>query len=56
MGLDRIYPGVHKPVAEKMVQNGALLTEYMSGTNPDRENFSFPQQNRGRHVRCHDCH
>jgi DNA processing protein len=43
-GLDRIYPGLHKPVAEKMIQNGALLTEYMSGTNPDRENF--PSRNR----------
>lgn len=43
-GLDRIYPSIHKPVAEKMVQNGALLTEYMSGTNPDRENF--PSRNR----------
>jgi len=43
-GLDRIYPGLHKPVAEKMVKDGALLTEYMSGTNPDRENF--PSRNR----------
>ena len=38
-GLDRIYPSVHRPVAKKMVENGLLLTEYISGTNPDRQNF-----------------
>jgi DNA processing protein len=38
-GLDRIYPAVHRPTAVKMVENGMLLTEYMSGTNPDRQNF-----------------
>ena len=43
-GLDRIYPGAHRSVAEKMVQQGALLTEYPSGTIPDRENF--PARNR----------
>lgn len=43
-GLDRIYPSVHKSTAEKMLANGGLLTEYKSGTNPDRENF--PTRNR----------
>lgn len=43
-GLDRIYPEVHKPTAEKMLQHGGLLTEYISKTNPDRENF--PSRNR----------
>ena len=38
-GLDRIYPAVHRPTAVKMLQEGALLTEYLSGTNPDRQNF-----------------
>ena len=38
-GLDRIYPAVHRPAAVKMIQNGGLLTEYMSGTNPDKPNF-----------------
>jgi DNA processing protein len=38
-GLDRIYPAVHRPTAVKMIQNGALLTEYLSQTNPDRPNF-----------------
>ena len=38
-GLDRIYPASHRPTAVKMVQNGALLTEYLSQTNPDKQNF-----------------
>jgi DNA processing protein len=38
-GLDRIYPEVHRPIAVKMVQEGALLTEYLSQTNPDKQNF-----------------
>ncbi len=38
-GLDRIYPAAHRPTAVKMLQNGALITEYLSGTNPDRQNF-----------------
>ncbi len=43
-GLDRIYPSQHRPLAEKMIANGGLLTEFMSGTVPDRENF--PKRNR----------
>lgn len=43
-GLDRIYPALHKPTAVKMLEHGGLLTEYPSGTNPDRENF--PTRNR----------
>lgn len=38
-GLDRIYPAAHRPTAVKMIENGMILTEYMSGTNPDRQNF-----------------
>lgn len=38
-GLDRIYPAAHRPVAVKMLQDGALVTEYLSQTNPDRQNF-----------------
>ena len=38
-GLDRIYPATHRSTAVKMVQNGALMTEYLSLTNPDRPNF-----------------
>ncbi len=43
-GLDRIYPYANRSLAEKMLENGGLLCEYMSGTLPDRENF--PMRNR----------
>lgn|SRR6185437_8541879 len=43
-GLDRIYPSQNRSIAEKMLENGGLLSEYPSGTIPDRENF--PQRNR----------
>lgn len=38
-GLDRIYPHVHRKTAVDMLQHGGLLTEFLSGTNPDRHNF-----------------
>ena len=38
-GLDRIYPYQHKPTAVEMLKNGGLLTDFPSGTNPDRQNF-----------------
>ncbi len=38
-GLDRIYPVSHRGVAVEMLKNGGLLTEYVSGTNPDKGNF-----------------
>lgn len=38
-GLDRIYPSVHRQTAVDMVSHGGLLTEYMSGTSPERYNF-----------------
>lgn len=38
-GLDRIYPRNHRATAEQMVLHGALLTEYFSGTVPDKGNF-----------------
>lgn len=38
-GLDRIYPSVHRNTAVEMIQQGGLLTEFMSETNPDRQNF-----------------
>ena len=43
-GLDRIYPPEHRSYAREIEQNGALLTEFTSGTKPDRENF--PKRNR----------
>jgi len=43
-GLDRLYPPTNRDLAAKMIENGGLLTEFPSGTNPDRENF--PMRNR----------
>lgn len=43
-GLDRIYPWAHRETAAKMREQGGLLTEFISGTNPDRQNF--PRRNR----------
>lgn len=44
-GMDRIYPALHSNIARDMVAaNGAVITEYTSGTNPDREHF--PMRNR----------
>ncbi len=39
-GLDRIYPGVHRQDARRMCcEAGGLVTEFLSGTNPDKPNF-----------------
>ncbi|MFZ1749537.1 MAG: DNA-processing protein DprA [Saprospiraceae bacterium] len=43
-GLDRIYPAEHKSLSKKMIDNGAIMSEFVSGTLPDRENF--PMRNR----------
>lgn len=38
-GLDTIYPSLHRSTAANMVRQGGLLTEYISGTIPDKRNF-----------------
>ena len=38
-GLDRIYPSLHRKTAIDMLRQGGLLTEFLSGTNPDKHNF-----------------
>ncbi len=43
-GLDRLYPADNRNLAKEMGNQGGLLTEFMSNTNPDRENF--PKRNR----------
>lgn len=43
-GLDRIYPHVHKKIAEKMVHCGGILTEFITETNPFPKHF--PMRNR----------
>ncbi|MNT35732.1 hypothetical protein D3C72_1717700 [compost metagenome] len=42
--MDKIYPGTHRSIAEKMLETGGLLSEFPSETNADRENF--PKRNR----------
>ncbi|WP_262248494.1 DNA-processing protein DprA [Parapedobacter soli] len=43
-GLDRIYPAANREMAARMLGYGGLLTEFPSGTKPDRQNF--PMRNR----------
>ncbi|MGD0337581.1 MAG: DNA-processing protein DprA [Bacteroidota bacterium] len=43
-GIDVIYPPENKPVVERLVENGALVSEYPMGTSPDAGNF--PRRNR----------
>jgi DNA processing protein len=43
-GLDRIYPAQNRSLANKMLNDGGLITEFIPGTDPDRENF--PKRNR----------
>jgi DNA processing protein len=43
-GLDRIYPPEHRELAEKISQQGALISDYPPGTPPDGCNF--PPRNR----------
>lgn len=43
-GLDRIYPPQNKSLAKQITEQGGLLTEFMSNSNPDKQNF--PKRNR----------
>lgn len=43
-GLDRIYPVQNRKLAGELLEKGGLLTEYMSETNADKQNF--PKRNR----------
>lgn len=38
-GLDRIYPPSHHNIAKKMIENGAIVSEYLSKTKPEATNF-----------------
>lgn len=38
-GMDRIYPPTHRNTAIESLKNGGILTEYMSGTEPEKQNF-----------------
>ena len=43
-GLDRVYPSQNTSLAKQMINQGGLLTEFKSNTQPDRQNF--PSRNR----------
>ncbi len=44
-GLDKVYPHLHRKLAEEIIAaGGALISEFISGSKPDRENF--PKRNR----------
>jgi DNA processing protein len=43
-GVDRIYPPEHRQLAEKIMQHGAVISDYAPGTPPESANF--PPRNR----------
>ena len=43
-GLQTVYPAENRKLSTKMFEKGGVLTEFVSGTQPDRENF--PKRNR----------
>ena len=43
-GLQTVYPAENRNLSTKMLEKGGVLTEFVSGTQPDRENF--PKRNR----------
>ncbi|MDP3914273.1 MAG: DNA-processing protein DprA [Bacteroidota bacterium] len=38
-GLDNIYPALHAPIASKMLEKGGVLTDFISESKIDRQNF-----------------
>jgi DNA processing protein len=43
-GVDKIYPPEHRALADKMIESGAIVSDYAPGTPPDATNF--PPRNR----------
>ncbi len=43
-GVDVLYPPEHRALAEKIIENGALISDYPPGTPPESSNF--PPRNR----------
>jgi DNA processing protein len=43
-GVDKIYPPEHRALADKMIESGAVVSDYAPGTPPDATNF--PPRNR----------
>ncbi|WP_372776634.1 DNA-processing protein DprA [Mangrovibacterium sp.] len=38
-GLDQIYPALHRSMAEKMLASGGVITDFISDTKIERQNF-----------------
>lgn len=43
-GVDHIYPAEHRKLADAIIENGALISDYPLGTRPEAANF--PARNR----------
>lgn len=43
-GIDRIYPPEHNKLSERIIANGAVISDYAPGTPPD--SINFPPRNR----------
>lgn len=43
-GVDIVYPPEHKKIAQQMIKQGALISDYAPGTAP--ESYNFPPRNR----------
>lgn len=43
-GIDVVYPPENKNLFEKIVEHGCIISEFLPGTGPDKENF--PKRNR----------
>lgn len=43
-GLDRLYPPEHEQLSKRMLGQGGLLSEFLSGNEPEKMNF--PKRNR----------
>lgn len=43
-GMQTVYPAENRKLSTNMLEKGGILTEFVSGTQPDRENF--PKRNR----------
>ena len=43
-GCDQIYPPENRKLAEKIIENGAIVSEYIPGVEAER--YFFPQRNR----------
>ena len=50
-GLDIIYPSENRKLAENILENGTIVSEYPIGTKPEASNF--PKRNRIISGLCH---